>query len=320
MDDKKVSFVIPCYNVENYISECLNSILSQSYSNIEIVIVDSSTDNTKEVIKNFEIKTGNEKIKYFYQEGKGPASARNFGIEMSNGDYIAFLDADDLLCPDSIQKRIKLFESEGSVGMVYSNAYIMNENKLLQTTFRDIVNGSHEGHVFEKLIKNNFICTSTVLVSKSVLEKVGVFDESLKNAEDYGLWLRISGYGYSIGLVDEPLTYYRIRKGSLSENNLRNTEYLISLFNKMKLQAENFSTKERKLIDNNIKRFHADYFIIKAKKLIVEGEYNEALKCYLKLHKLKGFDIKYYIVLVILKFFPGLLGYVLKKRKSHRGV
>jgi len=159
MNDKKVSFVIPCYNVENYISECLNSILSQSYSNIEIVIVDSSTDNTKEVIKNFEIKTGNEKIRYFYQEGKGPASARNFGIEMSNGDYIAFLDADDLLCPDSIQKRIKLFESEGSVGMVYSNAYIMNENKLLQTTFRDIVNGSHEGHVFEKLIKN-ILCFS----------------------------------------------------------------------------------------------------------------------------------------------------------------
>lgn len=316
----KVSFIIPSYNVSGYISACLDSVLSQSYKNIEVVIVDSSSDNTPEVVKGYVSRYETDKIKLLHQESKGPAAARNFGISNSSGDFIAFIDADDTLAADSLEKRMRKFNETENCGMVYSNASVLNEDALMELSFKEIVNGYCDGHAFSKLIGNNYICTSTVLASREVVESVGLFDEKLKNAEDYGLWLKISGRGYAIGYVDEKLTNYRIRRGSLSDDNLKNTEYLISLFNKLKHESDSFSDADRALIKDNLKRFHCDYFIIRAKNFIKCKNYDAAVQKYLKICKLKRLDPKYYLVLILLKLCPGLLRNLLLKRKSHRGV
>ncbi len=316
----KVSFIIPSYNVAGYIGRCLDSVLNQTYNNIEIVIVDSSSDNTGDIVSGYVSKYGNRKIRLLHQESKGPAAARNFGIRNSVGEFIAFIDADDTLERESTERRIRKFNETQNCGLVYSNAFILREDEVHDVTFKDIVNGFCEGNAFSKLIINNYICTSTVLAPRKIVESAGLFDEELKNAEDYGLWLKISAKGYAIGYVDQKLTNYRIRKGSLSEDNLKNTEYLIALFNKLKRESDSFSAADRSLIESNVKRYHSDYFIIRAKNEIRCENYDAAIRNYLRICKLKRFDPKYYLVLLLLKIYPGLLRKTLLKRKGHRGV
>lgn len=316
----KVSVIIPCYNAGKYIFECIDSILKQSYENIEIVVVDSSTDGSSDEIQNLSLNSVNGRIKYFFQDKRGPAAARNFGIDNSTGDFLAFLDSDDIFSEESIELKINLFENDKDVSLVFSDAYIMNEDELMDYKYKNVVGKFYDGYPFEKLIENNFICTSTVIVKKDVIEKAGKFNEDFKNAEDYEFWLRICKNKFKIGYVDKPLTYYRIRKGSLSDNNLKNTEYLIHLFENLNIDKDNYSDKEISLIQSNINRFYCDRSIIIAKNFINEGKYYEAYNEYLKIHDFKKLSIKYYTVLFLLKTFPGIIRYFLKKRKNHRGI
>ena len=314
----KVSIIIPCFNIEKYISDCLDSILKQTHQEYEIILIDSSTDSTPEIIEKYR-KRFPERIKYFYQKPTGPSHARNFGISVSSGDFICFLDSDDMLYENSLEKRLMRFEKDDELSLVFTNASILVENNPEKISYKDIVGRFYEGFIFCELMINNFICTSTVLIKKEVLKKLGNFNENLKNTEDYELWLRISRNNFKFGFVDEYLTYYRIRKGSLSENNIRNVETLLNIFNRYYNNKLYNNEEEKKIIENNIKRFHSDYFIIKAKTLIISGEYKQAARMYLKIFKYNKFNLKYYLVLLLLFTFPEILLRILNKRKNHRG-
>lgn len=313
----KVSVIIPCYNAEKYIAECLDSIINQTYKNIEIVIVDSSMDKTSFIINEY-IEKYPGKIKYFYQNGKGPSAARRYGIEKATGDFIAFLDSDDIYVKDSVEIKLNKFFNDNQLSLVFSDAFIIYEKELLNYNYKKIVGKYFEGHVFKDLIINNFICTSTVMLKKEILNTTGNFNEKLKNVEDYELWLRISRK-YKIGLVDIPLTYYRIRKGSLSDENLNNIEALICVFNKMKNNSGEFNNEINLLIKNNLERYHGEYFIVKTKKSIKSKDYNKARILYHKIYKYNRTNPKYYFIIIMLYLFPHLIGYFLNFKKNHRG-
>ena len=122
-----VSAIIPTYNSVNYISEAINSVLNQTYKNCEIIVVDDgSTDNTRKTVENY-IRKYPHKIKYFYQENKGPSAARNKGIKEARGNYIAFLDSDDLWLPDKLEKQISLFMKDVSLKLTYCGGYYEDE-------------------------------------------------------------------------------------------------------------------------------------------------------------------------------------------------
>jgi glycosyltransferase involved in cell wall biosynthesis len=203
-----VSVIIPCYNHAKYIGEAIRSVESQDYGNHEIIVVDDgSTDNTKDILKTFENRTI-----YLRQENKGPSAARNLGIASARGEFIAFLDADDLWSPGKLRKQMKAIQEDQSVGLVACGEFEIDQSgKILGGPW---VYGNYPSR--EKLLEALSIGqvvpggTSGVLIRKECFLEVGEFDVSLKIGEDWDMWLRIIRK-YNAVFVVEPLVM--IRKG-----------------------------------------------------------------------------------------------------------
>lgn len=211
-----VSIVITCYNYGNYIEACLSSAISQTYKNKEIIVIDDgSTDNTKEKVEPYIERDG---IIYYRQDNRGQASAKNKGIELSKGDFIAFLDADDIWENKKIEKQIKLF-NKNSIGVVYSKAKYMDENgNIINIKIKNKYLQPVSGDVTKNLFYDNFVPFSSSVVRKTCFENFGVFDESIKMSIDWDLWLRISSE-YLFDFVDEELLIYRVgHRGQMSKD------------------------------------------------------------------------------------------------------
>ncbi|MDR2877612.1 MAG: glycosyltransferase, partial [Chromatiales bacterium] len=198
-----VSVVIATYNMGRYLPEAVASVFNQSYSPIEIIVVDDgSTDNTADIVKSWQ---ADARFRYVRQENQGQQIAKNRGIAEAKGDYIAFLDADDRWKLDKLARQIPLF-SNPSVGVVYSNAVFIDENGR-ETGRRNIL--CPEGKVTEALLHENFVSFGSAVVSKHALDRCGAFDASLAMSIDYDLWLRISTE-FQFAYVDDVLLEYRI--------------------------------------------------------------------------------------------------------------
>ncbi|MFT5728839.1 MAG: glycosyltransferase involved in cell wall biosynthesis [Desulforhopalus sp.] len=212
----QVSVVITCYNYGKYLAGCVESVLCQTYQNIEIIIIDDgSTDNSNEVVQEY---LSNPLIKYIRQENAGQANAKNAGIQAATGDFIAFLDADDLWESTKLEKQMPMF-SETTVGVVYSRArFIDEEGRGLDLKVEGKYLKPRSGRVTEFLFFDNFVPFSSAVLRRECVEKVGEFDESLLMGIDWDLWLRISTR-YLFVQVDEPLLIYRVgHPGQMSKN------------------------------------------------------------------------------------------------------
>ena len=214
----KVSVIIPAYNAEKYIAETLDSVLNQTYSDYEVIIVDDgSKDKTVSIIKQYQAKYP-EKVGLIQKENGGPASARNMGIRTAIGEYIAFIDADDLWLPEKLEKQIKCFEAQPSeVGMVYTDAKKFDGDGIwtLPEKYR---HNYIEGWIYKDLLKANFIPNQSVIVRKRCFEKTGLFDESIEliSMEDYEMWLRIAK-DWKISFFNETLSLYREQAQGISK-------------------------------------------------------------------------------------------------------
>jgi glycosyltransferase involved in cell wall biosynthesis len=206
MDKNLVSVVIPTYNTSNFLIKAIQSVINQTYKNWELIIVDDgSTDQTRQIVEEFQKK--DSRIKYFFQNNKGQGAARNLGIKNANGVYIAFLDSDDEFFENKLERVMSYFVKDKNIAFIYSDASIIGDN-LYQKRRSEVVT-PYSGEIYKKLLFNNFITTSTVVVKKEVLQNCGLFDESdlLRNFEDYDLWLRIAKK-YKIEYIPEVLTKY----------------------------------------------------------------------------------------------------------------
>jgi len=214
--DPSVSVVITCYNYGKYLKGCIESVLSQTYQDFEIIVVnDGSTDTTDEVIQPF-LSAPN--VKYIKQKNRGQANAKNTGIKNSKGELVAFLDADDLWESRKLEKQLPLF-SDPKVGVVFSLAsYIDEDGQKLGFKLTGKYLMPRSGNVTEYLFFDNFVPFSSSVVRKKCLEQVGTFNETLSMGIDWDLWLRLSVH-YSFIYVDEPLLVYRLgHPGQMSKN------------------------------------------------------------------------------------------------------
>jgi len=211
----KVSVILPTYNRAHMITEAIDSVLSQTFEDFELIVVDNySTDNTESVVKSYR----DNRIRYFKHRNHGLVSvSRNYGIEKSSGEYIAFLDDDDLWLPEKLEKQLKILDSNKELGLVYSDYYFIesNGNLIGETCFRSLK--PFRGNVFNELMVGNFIPQLTVLVRREVLDMVGGFNLRYKIAQDYDLWLRIAEQ-YPLDFTEEPLAKYRTHGGNISRN------------------------------------------------------------------------------------------------------
>lgn len=183
-----VSVVLPTYNRAHLIVKSIETVLEQSYKNLELIVVDDcSTDNTRQRVKDIK----DSRLKYIkIERNAGPAYARNKGIKLSGGEYIAFQDDDDRWMRDKLQKQVDvLMSSPESVGIVYTGIYKLIKGKNEYIPSKKNIN--REGCIFEELLRGNFVPIHA-LVRRSCFEKVGFFDESMPALEDWDMWLRMA--------------------------------------------------------------------------------------------------------------------------------
>lgn len=213
-----LSIVIPAYNVAPYIEAAIDSALAQTFTDLEVIVVDDgSTDDTGDVIAQVSARHQDPRLKVLHRANGGLAAARNTGISMASGQYIGFLDSDDVWLPTKAQRHIDLMEQDPTIGISFSDSrYMLEDGTLtphllqadkLHPSFHDMIRRNHVGNGSAPVIRR--IC----------FEQAGRFNEMLKSCEDYEMWCRILWLtDYRIDGINEPLTLYRIRDTSLSFN------------------------------------------------------------------------------------------------------
>jgi glycosyltransferase involved in cell wall biosynthesis len=197
-----VSVILTTYNRAHIVSKSLQSVLTQTYRNFEVIVIDdNSTDNTKEIITNIAYK--DSRVKYFRNnENKGLAGARNVGINLAKGEFIAFAD-DDEWFPNKLEKQVNLLQTlPENFAVAYSGFYKVIGTEKIYIPPKNIY--PKEGSILSSLLKGNFVGTPSILVRKSALLDVGLFDEKLLMFEDWELVIRLSKK-YQFKLIDEPL-------------------------------------------------------------------------------------------------------------------
>ena len=215
-----VSVIVPAYNAEAFIDQALNSVLSQTYTNIEVLVVDDgSLDQTAEIVKS--IAQRDHRVILLQQSNTGVAAARNLAIQKSSGEYIAPIDADDIWYPEKLEKQVQcMLQAEPCVGLVYAWSVFIDEQGL-PTGYSE---NNQEGEVYTALVYENFVGNaSTPLIRHACFERVGYYNCKLKEnngqgLEDWDLYLRIAEC-YQFLVVREFLIGYRQIIGSMSFND-----------------------------------------------------------------------------------------------------
>lgn len=213
-----VSVIMPAYNTVRYINEAIDSVLSQDYPNKELIIIDDgSTDGTVEMIRNY----GRE-VTLLQQKNQGSAVARNAGLDIAQGEYIAFLDSDDVWLPGKLSAQVEYMEQQPDIGMIYGRWHVWKPDAYGQFTHPDsttLTAGNEDqpyaiieegsGWLYNRLLFTSLLHTITVMARRELVARVGRFDPGLKRGQDYDYWLRASRVT-EIHQLDRTFALYRL--------------------------------------------------------------------------------------------------------------
>jgi glycosyltransferase involved in cell wall biosynthesis len=210
----RVSIIIPTYNRARLLAEAIQSVWEQTVADYEIIVADDgSTDETAECVQQWSAP-----VRYLRLPHSGlPGVARNAGIRVATGEYIAFLDSDDLWVPDALAKRLAMFHAQPEVHLVYADAIVFAHGTGIALHRRHAISQPAAGWIGPQLLLGDFMPTPSVIVRRVALDTVGLFCEepSLRWGEDWDLWLRIVAR-YQATFVGEPLVRVRFHAGKIT--------------------------------------------------------------------------------------------------------
>jgi glycosyltransferase involved in cell wall biosynthesis len=219
----KVSVIIPAYNAMSYLPETLESVLQQTFTDFEIIIVD---DGSSDRIVTWANSLTDDRIRFISQSNQGVSTARNTAIGQAKGEYIAFLDADDLWQSTKLEKQVQFLDSNPTVGLVATWMILTDEdNHPLSEVKLDF----KQGNLRKEIIEVSIIpCGSIPMVRRVCFDRVGLFDPTLRFGEDWEMWTRIAA-DYDFGLIKELLVNYRQH----SHNSSKNSQEILPDFDRL---------------------------------------------------------------------------------------
>lgn len=211
-DSPKVSVIIATHNHAHFLLECLGSVKSQTYRNYEVIVVNNgSTDNTKQVVRDLAW----DELRYYYQNDTGSvAGPRNAGIKLAKGEYVAFLDSDDLWYEKKLEKVMGILEKNPDIDILSHDLYLVRPGKQKKI----LRSGPLKKDMFKSLLIKNSVFGSATVVKRTVMVEIGGFDESKNciHVEDGELWLKLAQLGKKFYFINEPLGEYRVHGSNLS--------------------------------------------------------------------------------------------------------
>jgi glycosyltransferase involved in cell wall biosynthesis len=279
-----VSVVIPTYNRARLLPKAVGSVLSQTYTEFEVIVVDdASTDNTEEAINDI----ADERIRYIrHEENRGGSAARNTGIKAARGEYIAFQDSDDEWLPGKLEKQMTVFsDTPPEVGVVYTGFWRVSNGERIYIPGDDVKR--KEGYILKELLRGNFVTTPAIVVRKNCFEKVGLFDELLPRFQDWELTIRLAR-DFQFRIINEPLVVNTWQKDSLSMDQS-------ALVKSLRLIIE----KHRSLYERESRRLLASKYYSLGDMLCREGDVRSARDYMLRSLKTHPFVPAHWIAIFI---------------------
>jgi glycosyltransferase involved in cell wall biosynthesis len=253
----RVSVIIPTYNRAGLILETLGSVLAQTFDDYEILVVDDgSEDNTEKALADLK-----QRIIYRRIRHAGASAARNVGLAMARGEYIAFLDSDDLWNARFLEKMAGTLDAAASAGFVYCDYATFDEQSIVKAAHLPPEYKIH-GDLFARLVESDFISTGALLIRQECLRQVSGFDPRLAIAHDWDLWLRLA-QRYNAEYVDEPLVKIRIHSQALSRNAQVIYADNLQVLDKLQREPSPDAQRLRPILRQQTARFHrelASYF------------------------------------------------------------
>jgi glycosyltransferase involved in cell wall biosynthesis len=312
----RVSIIIPAYNVAPYIRETLASVFAQTFSDFEVIIINDGSPDSEEF--ELAIKPYRERIRYLKQENRGASAARNAGLRAARGELIAFLDADDLWSPNYLAEQLKFIREYGcdlacadalifgvsaDAGQSYMDSLMESAPPAGLVTFLDLVNADRS------------LITSGVVVRRDLVLEVGLFDEALRNAQDFDLWLRLARYGARLAYQRKVLLSYRSRPNSLSGDAINSHQRELRVFDKIE-QSYEFTPAERLEVGAVIQSRRALLEYELGKLYLVPGDFARARQSFANANNLRR-SWKARLALCLTRIAPGLLrGLYLRRTQS----
>ena len=305
-----VSIVIPAYKVAPFIRETLDSVFAQTFTDFEAIVINDDSPDTPELEEALESYSG--KILYLKQPNRGAGAARNSGLRVARGEYVAFLDGDDLWLPEFLSEQLKLIQSDGGYDLAYADAINFGEPEYDCTNMA--YNPSQGEVTFLKLLCGKCcVVTSTVLARREPIMRVGGFNERFANSQDFDLWLRLTrDANAKITYQQKVLVRRRIYRGSLASDPLRSFAGELAVLNSM-CERNDLSPAEREAIENTIRKRKATVGVMKGKQELTVGDFKKAAESFAEANK-HWPSRKLGMVLICMRFAPRVVQRVYQMR------
>jgi glycosyltransferase involved in cell wall biosynthesis len=266
--DKKVSVIVPTYNREKFLGYAIDSVLNQTHRNLELHIIDDgSTDRSRELISAYK----DDRVSYYYQMNSGQSVARNVGIKDACGDYLCFLDSDNVWKLDKLEKQLRLMEVNPDFQILYG------ENEVIDEDGRVLPSGAsvrrYSGNIMQQLMVFNFVNFNTAMIKMECFKELGGMNENTRVGDDYELFLKFSSR-YKFLYVPEIFAQYRVMENQISSNKDKRFQ---SNFNIL----SNFMVANSKLLDKRtINYTWCRFYTTRGRYLASTGRLGQAFRDY----------------------------------------
>ena len=267
-----VSVIMPAYNVAPYIGEAIDSVLRQTYVDLELLVIDDgSTDETLEIATRYSLQ--DPRVRILRQVNAGISSARNHGLRVASGGVIAILDSDDMWLPGYLAAQMAILTERPQIDIVTGNAWFLGSQRH-GLAARPVPDYRRAPDLAQILAEETAVFIMSVF-RRRVYETIGGFDEALRTNEDYDFWIRAAVAGFRFHRNDEPLGHYRRRDDSLSSSELRMVRGILCVFRKTRRLLLHGSA-ELAILDAQIARFENQRLVAEARHAIETGDFTAA--------------------------------------------